>query len=417
MFSAFDLLGLFTAAAVILVVIPHFVFRRNTARGFVHAAFFLQAAAMVLGDWKLYLPGAAAAFYLIRCLVAAWLVRRGDRAGAASPRIIARLIHWSENRGPVLEPRMAGLRRICASPAGAAVALVAGAIALRSAWFALHNVRLLRLESYSRTLSLHTLMRGDLWDHDPSVALLAPIAWLSGLAPDQAIRFSGALAGAALIAAMAYAGWRRLGQASGAVTSSAIFAGLLIALNLVPAEPTGAEWSAIFAILAVGFAGKSWGLDALSILTAALIHLGLSPILLVAALALTLASLLPAIVGRMPAFAALAVLLVAIFLTPRGAAPEHQYEAAARAAHRIAREFRSNDWILVSPGLEVAQTYGRGWHLELADFVNAHSERQVAGAGFRFPYTAQNLFVFIAKRVLNQPAFSFAHDAGAAPPA
>ena len=370
-------------------------------RGFVHAAFFLQITAMVLGDWKLYLPGSAAALYLLWCVAAFFMVRRRSRnSNPEAKSIIAGLIYWSENRQPLLEPRLAGLRGMFASPVSTAVVLMAATVGLRGAWFALHNVRLLSLESYSRALSLHTLMRGDLWNHDASVALLAPLAWLSGLTPDTAIRFSGALTGAALIAAMAFTGWRRLGQAAGAVTASAIFACLLIALNFAAAEPTGAAWSAVFVILAAGLAGDEWGLAALSILTAALIHLGFSPILLLAALALTLASFLPAIAGRTPAWAALAVLLTAIFLPPNGATPEHQYESAARAAHRIAREFRTNDWIVVSPGLEVAQTYGRGWHVELADFVDRHSEAQVAKAGFQFPYRAQDLFIFVEKRVL-----------------
>ncbi len=415
MFSPFDLFRLFAAFAAVLVVIPYFVFRRNVTRGFVHAAFFLQIAGMVLGDWRLYLPGSAAALYLLWCVAASIMVRRRQSADPGAASVIAGLIDWSENRQPLLAPRLARLRRVFASPVTTAVVLIGATIALRGAWFALHNVRLMRLESYSRALSLHTLMRGDLWNHDSSVALLAPLAWLSGLTPDAAIRFSGALTGAALIAAMAFTGWHRLGQAAGAVTSSAIFACLLIALNLAPSEPTGAEWSAVFVILAAGLAGEEWGLAALAILTAALIHLGLSPILLLAALALTLASLLPAIAGRVPAFAALAVLAAAIFLPPNGVAPEHQYESAARVAHRIAGEFRTNDWIVVSPGLEVAQIYGRGWHVELADFVNTHSEEQVARTGFHFPYHVQDLFVFVEKRVLNQPALSFAHDAGAAP--
>jgi hypothetical protein len=84
-------------------------------------------------------------------------------------------------------------------------------------------------------------------------------------------------------------------------------------------------------------------------------------------------------------------------------------------AHRIARDFRTNDWIVVSPGLEVAQIYGRGWHVELADFVEAHREDQVADPGFQFPYASQSVFVFVEKQVLDQPAFSFARDAGTAP--
>ena len=412
MCPALELIRLAAALAAILVLIPWLIFRRPTARAVVHAAFLLQIAAMVLGDWKLYLPGAACALYLTWCGATAWILRRRENFAVA--RSVSRWAERLEKQDISLAPR-AIWRGVFGSGAVAGVAAIAAAVALRAAWFALHNVRLLRLESYTRAISLHSLMRGDAWDHDPSVALLAPLAWLSGLMPDQVIRYSGALVAAGLILATAFAGWRRLKTSEGAVVSAAILAGLLMALNLVPSEPTGAEWSAIFVILAAGLAGEEWGTAALSLLTAALIHLGLSPLLLLVALALTLASMMPAVLGRAPALAALAVIMAAMLIQPRGAAPEHQYEAAARVAHRIAGEFRVNDWIVISPGLEVVQTYGRGWHVELADFVNEHSEAQVSQADFRFPYAAQSVFVFVEKRVLEQPAFSFAHDGGAAP--
>lgn len=406
MVSPLDLLRLVAAAALIFGVIPYFVFRRNLVRGFIHAAFFLQVTAMLLGDWKLYLPGSAAACYVLWCGAAAWAVRRRE-SFAWQGKIASLLRAFESPQLPV--PRLA------VPAAGLAVGVIAMVTALRAAWFALHNERLLRLESYTRAISLHTLMRGELWDHDPSVALLGPVTWLSGLTADQSIRFSGAIVCAALMLAMAFAGWRRLGSFGAGVISSALFAVSLIGLNILPAEPGGAEIAAVFVILAAGLAGAEWGLAALSLLTAGLVCFGLSPVLLPAALALTVASMLPGTVQRVPAFAALAVLTAAIAIPPRGAMPEHQYEAAARVAHRIAREFRTNDWIVVSPGLEVAQTYGRGWHVELSDFVNSHSERQVAEPDFRFPYSAQSMFVFVEKRVLDQPAFSFAHDGGAAP--
>ena len=434
MFSAFDLFRLAAAFATVFLALPYLAFKRRggvespaevLALGFVHAAFFVQVSAMVLGDWKLYLPGAAAATYAI------WLGAAALFAGRRGPVVslrpagraeVVRLLEWIDKRQPVFEPAGKRLRQAWKSPVVASIAVIAAVAGLRGAWFALHHVRLQRLESYTRAISLHSLMRGETWNHDPSVALLAPLAWLSGLAPDQIIRLSGSLVCAALVLAVAFTGWRRLGNVQAALTAPALFAGLLMAFDLIQSEPSGAELSAVFVILAVGLAGPDWGAAALSLVTAALLHLGLSPVLLLAAVALTSASVLASLLRRapsaaplVPALAALAVLLAAIAIPPRGSVPEHQYEAAARVAHRIAGEFRTNDWIVVSPGLEVAQTYGRGWHLELADFVNAHSETQMANPAFRLPYSAQHLFVFVEKRVLDQPAFSFAHDGGAAP--
>ena len=434
MFSAFDLIRLAAAFATIFLALPYLAFKKKRgggspalvlALGFVHAAFFVQVSAMVLGDWKLYLPGAAAATYALWLGAAALFASRRGAVMAARPNgraEVVRLLEWFERRPRVLEPVGQRLRQAWKSPVVAALGVIAAVAGLRGAWFALHHVRLQRLESYTRAISLHSLMRGETWDHDPSVAMLAPLSWASGLAPDQIIRLSGGLVCAALILALAFTGWRRLGNVQGALTAPAIFAGLLMALDLVPSEPSGAELSAVFAILAVGLAGRAWGTAALSLVTAALLYLGLSPLLLPAAVALTVASLLdsllrraPAAAALTPALASLAVLLAAIAIPPHGSVPEHQYEAAARVAHRIAGEFRTNDWIVVSPGLEVAQTYGRGWHVELADFVNAHSETQMANPEFQLPYQARHLFVFVEKRVLDQPAFSFAHDGGAAP--
>ena len=435
MFSLLDLLRLSTAFAAIFVVLPYLAVRRKGDEslwrtltiGFVRTAFFVQISAMVLGDWKLFLPGAAAAsFVLWLGVTAAFARQRSGRPLAASLPSrgagIARLLEFLEERPTVFAPLGSRVRKRFNTPVAAGAAVIAAAVALRGVWFALHHVRLQRLESYSRTVSLHSLMRGEAWDHDPSVALLAPLAWLSGLTPDHVIRLSGGLVTAAMVLAMAFAGWRRLGTAAGAILSAACLAASLLWLNLTPSEPGGAEWSAIFVILAVGLAGDAWGAAALALLTAALIHMGLSPVLLMAALALTVASLLGSAIGRFPAVerlvpatAALAI-AVAVILTPlRPAGGEHQYEAAARVAHQIAGEFRTNDWILVSPGLEVAQTYGRGWHVELADFVDAHTEAKLADPAFRFSsYAAQSMFVFVEKRVLNQPAFSFAHSGGSA---
>ena len=434
MFSLIDLLRLCTAFAAIFVVLPYLAMRRKgdgslwrtLTLGFVQAAFFVQISAMVLGDWKLYLPGAAAASYMLWLGVTAVFARRRNGGPLASSLPsrgagIARLLEFLEERPAVFAPLAGKVRQRLNTPVAAGAAVIAAAVALRGVWFALHHVRLQRLESYSRTISLHSLIRGDAWDHDPSVALLAPLAWLSGLTPDHVIRLSGGLVAAAMVLAMAFAGWRRLGTAVGAILSAAFFAATLLWLNLTPSEPGGAEWSAIFVILAVGLAGEAWGVAALALLTAALIHAGLSPVLLPAALALTMASLIGPVIGRAPAAArlvpsaaALAILVAAILTPLRPAAPEHQYEAAARVAHRIAAEFRTNDWILVSPGLEVAQTYGRGWHVELADFVDAHTEAKLADPAFRFSsYATESMFVFVEKRVLKQPAFSFAHDAGA----
>ena len=75
-------------------------------------------------------------------------------------------------------------------------------------------------------------------------------------------------------------------------------------------------------------------------------------------------------------------------------------------AAKIAREFPRNRWVLVSPVHEAAYSYGRGWHVEVADFVAKFTTAEVASPQFRFPYAVANVFVFVEKRPLPQVAKS-----------
>ena len=84
MLSLLDLLRLFTAFALIFVVLPYLAIRskgdpslwRTLTLGFVQTAFFVQISAMVLGDWKLYLPGAAAGSFVLWLGVTAAFARQ-----------------------------------------------------------------------------------------------------------------------------------------------------------------------------------------------------------------------------------------------------------------------------------------------------------------------------------------------------
>jgi hypothetical protein len=55
---------------------------------------------------------------------------------------------------------------------------------------------------------------------------------------------------------------------------------------------------------------------------------------------------------------------------------------------------------VISPGQELPFTYGRGWHEELAEFVETYTPDQVRRPHFRFPFPVQSAFVFIEKRPL-----------------
>src|SRR5205085_825865 len=78
----------------------------------------------------------------------------------------------------------------------------------------------------------------------------------------------------------------------------------------------------------------------------------------------------------------------------------YQYEAAARASQAIAAKYPRNSWLIVSPSQELPFTYGRGWHLELKEFVSRFSAASVADPAFRLPYPVAHTFFFVEKRPL-----------------
>lgn len=432
--SWLELVRLLTAFGLVFGVLPYLAFAgakqtdasrsRRAAVAFAQTAFFFQATGMVFGDWRLYLPGAAFALYVVFLIAAAMFTRRrgGPITGAIPSRrqLYGALLEWLDRGAqaqPVTRWIAAGRNRL-ALPVTLSVLVIAAVTALRSAEFALQHLRMERIESYARAISLQALMRGDAWDHDASVALLAPIAWAAGLPADSVVRFSGALVAALMVIVTAWSALRWIGDGLGAILASATLAVVCARTYLTPFEPGGPEWSAVLLMLAVGLARDAKGSAALAAVTAFVIHPGVGPLVWIAAASIAAASLLiPALrslpgslTALVPACAALAVVVSVLVAGARPTTAPLQYESAARVAHRIGREFRTNDWIVVSPGFEVAQTFGRGWHAELAGFVNAHTEDQMSDPQFRLPYSAASIFVFIEKRVLDQPMLSLTND-------
>lgn len=433
MLSWFELIRLLAAFGLVFLALPYaaqFARRRRGAghlelavTGFVQATFFVQTSGMILGDWRLYLPGAAVvSFSLFLGGVALFAARRrGPLTGAVPSRRIlyGKLLAWLDRRGE--SKAAAGWlkagRRQLGVPLVAALLMVTAAVSLRSVEFALHHVRMERIESYARAISMQALMRGEAWDHDASIVLAAPLSMISGLPADAVIRLSGALVTSLLVLATAWSALNLLGRGGAALAAATILAGTMIATHLTPAEPGAAEWAAIFLVLAIGLLRNHGGAAVLSLLTGLLIHQGIGVQAWLAVMSITAASLaapaahrVPALRPLLPALSALLVVAAALGISPKPAAAPLQYDAAARTAHRIAAEFRTNDWLVISPGFEVAQTYGRGWHAELADFVNAQTEEQLRNPAYRLPYATGSIFVFVEKRVLDQPMFSFSQN-------
>ena len=98
MISWLALIRLLAAFAFVFVVLPYAALRARrqkgagrvelAAMGFAQAAFFVQTSGMVLGDWRLFLPGAAAATYTLFLGGVALFAfrRRGPLTGAIPSR-------------------------------------------------------------------------------------------------------------------------------------------------------------------------------------------------------------------------------------------------------------------------------------------------------------------------------------------
>jgi len=281
-------------------------------------------------------------------------------------------------------------------------------------WYPLTNYRFQGVQTYARVVSLQTLVTGNAWSADGSVAFLAPVVSLSGLDAATVIRLSAPVFFALLMGAVAWCAY----QYSEALWCSIFAAGTfwLYTRNFgldSAGEPAGLEICAFFLVLAVGALRRSSGYAACAAVLAWLIE-PVFPGILAAALVCILAALLvfwcysraPRMVRQTVAAAFLIGIGLSLNSALRSAPADgpYEYESSARMASRIAREYPRNRWILISPVHEAAYVYGRGWHLELTDFVHGFSERQLGNSTFQFPYTVDTIFVFVEKRPLPQVA-------------
>lgn len=379
--------------------------------GFVESVFVMQTALLILGDWGIAYPGVIGVIYL------GWVLVRGrglagvaecfdiDRWRRALPDLLLRLDR-REWRLP--------LRTMLISRESARVATFALVILAVQMQFPLFNMRFLLDNTYQRALSLQTLTHNAGWDGDGSVAFLAPITWLSGTDAAATVRWTGPLLTVLLALAVGYVAWtytmnRRTGIAAIALGAAAE----RWWASPVAGELEAAEIATVFWLLSLGLfrRHKSWAVG--SGLVAATMSLEFPGLLwistgVVAALVFGqwLLGFLPGPVRKLTAVAAtgLAVLFGFAFVPSSAVSADgpHQYESAARAVDRIARTFPRHQWVMVSPSHEVPLLYGRGWHIELADFVSSLPEDEVKRPDFRLPYTAPDIFVLVEKRPLER---------------
>ena len=73
-----------------------------------------------------------------------------------------------------------------------------------------------------------------------------------------------------------------------------------------------------------------------------------------------------------------------------------EYDAAARKTVEISRLFPQHHWTIAAPIEQLSQVYGRGWYIDLAEFVSQYQDR-VTQPNFYFPIKTP-LFVLAEKK-------------------
>ena len=418
-----DLMRVLLAMGVIFVLLPVVAVRAGDKwRGpwlalIVPAAlrtvFLIELACILLGSWRLCFPGGVMSIYAL------WLGtsvvfasrRRWVYEGSSWKSVYGKIWRWMDRPG--LAKSIPGVT-ISVSQTAILLGLIITASSAQFLWYPLTNYRFQGIQTYARVISLQTLVAGNAWNADGSVAFLAPVVFLSGLDAATVIRLSAPVFYALLIGAVAWCAF----EYSGALWCSTFAAGFfwLYTRNFgldSAGEPAGAEIGAMFLVIAAATIRRSQGYAACAALLAWMIEPAFPGILLAALASILLALLVywcysrsPRLVRQTAATAFLFVLGFSLNSTLRSAPPDgpYEYESSARMAARIAREFPRNRWVLVSPVHEAAYSYGRGWHVELTDFVQNFSPAKVANPRFRFPYQVDNIFVIVEKRPLPQVA-------------
>ena len=385
---------------------------------FMRTTLFTEIVTLVLGSMRLCLPGSVGAAYVLFLL--ALMFRSGTLRNLGNSHWLRAQLHklilLADGRASVGQ-HLQSLRIRCVSwrrrfdrtavaPFGS-ICWFAVFVALAACFYPLHNVRFLHGESYSRTLALQKLSLGESSPQDSSVALLAPVVFLSGCEGATVVRFAGPLFAALLALTASVVLFQLTGSSAIGMAGAGLIAGFGAFADGGQLQADGI--ASIFVLLSI-LLWRASRLDAVWSMAAGLLIdpiPGLSMIwyvgipLVIALLVLSWRSLSRYLAMiRVPI--ALMGIACLIYLPAKlgGNEGPYQYETAARAVSRITRELPQNTWLVVSPVQELAFTYGHGWHMELSDFVNKYNLDQVIQPDFHFGFPVMDTFVFVEKRPL-----------------
>ncbi len=384
---------------------------------FIRTAFFFQISVIVLAQWKLCLPGLMAAIYSVWLIVNAVLSYRA--------RWIYDSLEWK-----LLWARMLGKlerksgkstkSRSSISPRAVLTYVLITFLVGRAAWFPLNNLRFFTQESYNRALSLETLLQGGSWAYDGSLPLLMPAAFWSGLDAASVIRLCSPI----ILLALFMAIWNTNRLFGGSWRSAFLAISLywvstgLLQLS-VGVETASRDLAALFFLLAATSLKSSYSYAGCSLLIAILVNPEPDISLLCLLVSVFIGLAAEKILRSIPVALAQPVTAALVFSTglaailavePKVVAEPLQYESAARAVYDIAANFPRNQWSIVSPSSELAQIYGRGWHIQLADFTRQHTPAQVRRPKFEFKYPTPHVFIFVEKKPLPAQAQAVASN-------
>ena len=385
---------------------------------FMRTTLFTEIVTLVLGSMGLCLPGSLGAAYLL--FLFALMFRSPTLRNLGNSHWLSAQLHklilLADGRASVgqhlqsLRIRYVNWRRRFEPTAVApfrSICWFAVFVALAACFYPLHNVRFLHGASYSRTLALQRLSLGQSSPQDGSVALLAPVVFLSGCEGATVVRFAGPLFAAVLALTTSLALFQLTGSSAIGMAGAGLIAGFAAFADGGQLQADGI--ASIFLLLSI-LLWRVSRLDAMWSMAAGLLIdpiPGLSMIwyvgipLVIALLVLSWRSLSQCLAMiRVP----IAVIGIAclIYLPTKlgGNEGPYQYETAARAVSRITHELPQNTWLVISPVQELAFTYGHGWHMELSEFVNKYNVDKVKQPDFHFGFPVVDTFVFVEKRPL-----------------
>ena len=412
------------ASALLFVIGPCLAARGDVVHIFIRSVFFFELMGLILGSWRLAHPGLLA-FVTIVWLATLAIFSRPHNwlyEGGVSPQGVLRVMIWIEERQWREQWRrwLIRLQAIQISLGVVLLGIITTTVLLAWLRFPLANFRFFEGESYWRAISLQAMLLGQVWMPDGSVAFLAPVAHLAGVDGTAVIRWIAPLVATGMAVAVAYCAWCWTGRIAPAWFAAMLYLVYCGWIELDPLVNSGkGELAALFWVIAAGVFRRSVIHAIASVGIAFMIYQGFPraavPAFLVYPLAIPLGLVVEWIGTRLPvkiqsygAMAATVLCCVAVYVRPYAPVAEGplQYESAARVASRIARERPRNTYMIVAPTPDLAMFYGHGWHLELSEFVTKSRDWQMESPGFRFPFESAEIFVFVEKEPLAEPAIS-----------